>query len=333
MRKPRIIGQREINYYHVMSRVVDKRHIFGEKEKEFFLISLRRLEAFSGLRVLAYCLMSNHFHLLLEVPEVVEMDDATLMKRLRAFYPKARMAAIEQEFDRARMHAEKTGNEEWLNELRERYLCRMGCLSSFVKELKERFTKWYNRREERRGTLWEERFKSVLVENSESVLLTMASYIELNPVRAGLVEDPCEYRHCSYAEAVAGGKLAREGIASLLRMHGQDDSWRKTATQYRKMLFFAGQKSETRVGFDPAQVRQVLEDGGKLALHELIRCHVRYFNDGVALGSRLFVDEVFTQNRSLFSARRQDGARKMKGGNWNGLFCLRNLSAAVVAPG
>ncbi len=333
MRKPRIIGQRETNYYHVMSRVVDRRHVFGEKEKEFFLMALRRLEAFSGLRVLAYCVMSNHFHLLLEVPEVVELDDTALMDRLRAFYPRARMAAIKQEFERARKHAENTGNEEWLDELRERYLCRMGCLSSFVKELKECFTKWYNRREDRRGTLWEERFKSVLVEDSDTALLTMASYIELNPVRAGMVEDPREYRHCSYAEAVAGGKLAREGIATLLRMHGQEGSWRKAAAQYRKLLFCAGQKNEARGGFDPARVRQVLEEGGELPLHELIRCHVRYFNDGVALGSRLFVDEVFAQNRSLFGARRRDGARKMKGGDWNGLFCLRNLSAALAAPG
>ncbi len=333
MRKPRIIGQRETNYYHVMSRVVDKQYVFDNQGKEFFLTSLRRLEAFSGLRVLAYCIMSNHFHLLLEVPKVEEMDDSELMDRLCAFYPRARMVAIEQEFARARMHAEKTGNEEWLNELRERYLCRMGCLSSFVKELKERFTKWYNRRENRRGTLWEERFKSVLVEDSDTVLLTIASYIELNPVRAGLVEDPREYRHCSYAEAVAGGRLAREGITSLLRMHGQDDSWRKVAAQYRKMLFCAGQKTETRAGFDPAQVRQVLEDGGELPLHELIRCHVRYFNDGVALGSRLFVEEVFAQNRALFGSRRKNGARKMKGGDWNGLFCLRNLSSALAAPG
>jgi len=333
MRKPRILGCRETNHYHVMSRVVDKRHVFGEEEKEFFCNTMRRLAAFSGVRVLAYCIMSNHFHLLAEVPEVAEMDDTALLERLCAFYPKARMAAILQEFERARAHAEETGNDAWLNELRERYLCRMGNLSVFAKELKEHFTKWYNRREERRGTLWEERFKSVLVENSDTALSTMASYIELNPVRAGLVDDPRDYRHCSYAEAVAGGKLAREGIATLLRMHGQEGSWRKAAAQYRKLLFCAGEKTGIRAGFDPAQVREVLEAGGELAVHELVRCHVRYFNDGVALGSRLFVDEVFVQNRSLFGQRRKDGARKMKGGDWNGLFCLRNLSDALAAPG
>jgi REP element-mobilizing transposase RayT len=316
-----------------MSRLVDKRHVFGEVDKEFFLRAMRRLEAFSGVRVLAYCLMSNHFHLLLEVPEVVELDDGALMERLRGFYPKARMAGIEQEFGRAKLYAEETGSERWINELREKYLCRMGDLSVFVKELKERFTKWYNRREERRGTLWEERFKSVLVEDSEKALLTMAGYIELNPVRAGMVEDPRKYRHCSYAEAVAGGELARTGIASLLRMHGQEGSWRSVSAQYRKFLFAAGEQSDARKGFDPEKVRRVLEEGGELPLRELICCHVRYFNDGVALGSRLFVEEIFTQNRSLFGERRKTGAQKMKGGDWEGLFCLRNLSHALAAPG
>jgi len=333
MRKPRITGKRATNHYHVMSRVVDKRHVFDKEEKEFFRTSMRRMEEFSGVKVLAYCLMSNHFHLLLEVPEVVELDDASLFGRLRAFYPKVRMVAIEQEFSRAREYAERTGSGEWIEEVRGQYLCRMGDLSIFVKELKERFTKWYNRREDRRGTLWEERFKSVLVEDSETALLTMASYIELNPVRAGLVDDPHEYRHCSYAEAVAGGRLAREGIASLLRMHGQESSWRSVSAQYRKLLFCAGGRTDERAGFDPEQVHRVLDEGGELPLHELIRCHVRYFNDGVALGSRLFVEEVFAQNRSLFGKHRKDGARKMEGGDWDGLFCLRNLSAALSAPG
>jgi len=316
-----------------MSRVVDKRHVFGDEEKEFFRISMRKLEAFSGVRVLSYCIMANHFHLLLEVPEVVKLEDDALMERLSAFYPKTQMSPILQEFEQARTHAEASGSEEWLNELRERYLCRMGNLSVFVKELKERFSKWYNRREQRRGTLWEERFKSVLVENSNPALLTIAGYIELNPVRAGLVDDPCNYRFCSYAEATAGEKSARRGITALVQAYGQASSWRSIAAQYREWLFCAGEKIDARAGFDPAEVRKVLEAGGELPLHQLIRCHVRYFNDGAALGSRLFVEEVFANNRPLFGERRKDGARKMKGGDWNGLFCLRNLSAALSAPG
>jgi hypothetical protein len=116
-------------------------------------------------------------------------------------------------------------------------------------------------------------------------------------------------------------------------MHGQEGSWRSVSAQYRKLIFSAGEQRENKAGFDPSLVRKVLDEGGELPLRELVRCHVRYFNDGVALGSRLFVEEVFEQNRALFGERRETGARKMKGGDWNGLFCLRNLSRALAVPG
>ena len=81
-----------------------------------------------------------------------------------------------------------------------------------MKALKQRFSVWYNREHQRVGTLWEERYKSVLVEGAGEVLATMAAYIDLNPVRAGIVCDPKEYRWCGYAEALAGKKPAREGL-------------------------------------------------------------------------------------------------------------------------
>ena len=44
----------------------------------------------------------------------------------------------------------------------------------------------------------------------------MAAYIDLNPVRAGMVDDPKDYRWCSYAEAVAGKKRSREGLQRVM---------------------------------------------------------------------------------------------------------------------
>ncbi|MFT5188909.1 MAG: hypothetical protein ACI9DF_001628 [Verrucomicrobiales bacterium] len=75
-----------------------------------------------------------------------------------------------------------------------------------MRELKQRFTQRYNKKAKRKGPLWDERFKSVLLENDKTVLLTMAAYIDLNPVRAGLVNDPKDYRWSGYGEAVAGNK-------------------------------------------------------------------------------------------------------------------------------
>ena len=66
---------------------------------------------------------------------------------------------------------------------------RMGDVSEFMKELKQRFSKWFNKERNRFGTLWAERFKSVLVEDQPGAVQVVAAYVDLNPVRAGLVTD------------------------------------------------------------------------------------------------------------------------------------------------
>ncbi|MCC5839830.1 MAG: hypothetical protein JJT96_06880, partial [Opitutales bacterium] len=102
--------------------------------------------------------------------------------------------------------------------MRDLLLGRMGSLSMFVKVLKQRFSIGYNRLNERKGTLWEGPFRSVLVEPSREALAMVGAYIDLNAVRAGIVEDPKDYRFCGYGEALGKGKLA--GYALLQRLAG-----------------------------------------------------------------------------------------------------------------
>ena len=200
--------------YHVLSRVVDRRFVFGDVEREHFRMLMRMQENFTGCRVLSYCIMSNHFHILLEVPPMPEggISDAELLKRLAAVYNEAFVAGVAKELAEARAQ----GREAWAAEIHARFTYRMHDLSEFMKTLLQRFTRWFNRTHERSGTLWEERYKSVIVESGIAAR-TMAAYIDLNPVRAGMVSDPAEYRWSSYGEAVGGGpkgngKKAREGL-------------------------------------------------------------------------------------------------------------------------
>ena len=77
MRFPRVKAEGQ-SFYHCVSRVVDRQFIFqttghGSPEAERFVLLMRRLEAFSGVRVLTYSLMSDHFHLLCEVPQAQEL--------------------------------------------------------------------------------------------------------------------------------------------------------------------------------------------------------------------------------------------------------------------
>jgi hypothetical protein len=106
MRFPRVKAEGQ-SFYHCVSRVVDRRFIFqttdhGSAEAERFLLLMRRLEAFTGVRVLTYALMSNHFHLLCEVPQAREVSEAELLDRIQAGYGPGRRQALDQELARLR---------------------------------------------------------------------------------------------------------------------------------------------------------------------------------------------------------------------------------------
>ena len=90
MRRPRFKAPPEhpLAYYHCISRVVDRQFVFGPAEKEQFIEFMRLYERFCGVRVVTYCVMSNHFHVLVEVPQrPAEMpDDAALLALLTEVY-------------------------------------------------------------------------------------------------------------------------------------------------------------------------------------------------------------------------------------------------------
>ncbi len=347
MRHPRLLRRESVAIYHCVSRVVDKQFFFGEAEKNYFYQWLRRLETFTGVQVVTYCLMSNHFHLLVRVPHKESQEhlsERRLRELLPLLYHGRQLLEVRQELDRASAAAQ-SGSDSWLREMLTRYDRRRHDLSSFLKDLKQRFTQWFNGRHQRSGTLWEARFKSVLVQNGELALLTMAAYIDLNPVRAGICEDPKEYQWCGYAEAVGGRgegrRLARKGLCAILRRThfgtNRQITWAKVGPRYRVLLYVQGEErhpdrrsgSAMRYGPSRATVEAELARGGKLSIAEILRCRVRYFCDGDAFGSTEFVDQVYADNPIHFGKTRQSGARKMNGAEWGELRILRDLRKKV----
>ena len=331
MKRNRLLGRGKRNYYHIMSRIIEGRFIFKTEEKRFFHYLMRKLEKFMGVRVLTYCIMSNHFHILLEVSDNKDLNDDEILKRIHEFYPKKRAQKIQEEYDQYKVTEKILKNDEPIKNWRMRYLNRMGDLSNFSKELKERFATWYNNKMDRYGPLWSERFKSVLVEDSELALSTISAYIDLNPVRAGIVKDPFEYRYCGYAEAIGGKTIARLGICALAQIIRHDiktPNWKDAVALYRRHLFSLGEGN----GFDSEHVKKVFEADGKLSAQELLYCQVRYFSDGLALGSKSFINKVFKENRSWFGEKRIEGARQIKGTD-ESFFTLKDLrNEPIRAP-
>ena len=324
--------------YHVMSRVVDRRMILNHGEKEKLRELMRRMEGFSGLRILTWTILSNHFHILLQVPERQYVTDDEFIRRLGFLYDKAVVKTHAGELERLR----EAGQDRDAEAYKARFTYRMYDLSEYMKTVKQRFSQSYNRRHGRKGTLWEERFKSLLVQpprsssSSMSAIAAVAGYIDLNCVRAGIVEDPKDYRFCGYAEAVAGKGVAREGIAWVLGCMCDGNGWQAAARQYRQFLYISGESRGTdeagrpKPGFSPERVRQVLEEGGRLTVAEVLHCRVRYFSDGVILGARDYVDEAFARHREFFSRGRISGARRMGGAQWGDMCTARKLRLDVV---
>lgn len=332
MREARIKAE-GAGYYHIMSRAIEGRFIFGTPEKEFFRQLMRKLETFCGVRVMTYSILSSHWHILLDVPERQDIDDKELIKRIRALYGGTIAKTVAAELKK---FLEK-GDQASADRLKRSYTYRMYDLSEFCKCLKQRFSQYYNRKRDRCGPLWTQRFKSVLVENSVDALLTMAAYIDLNAVRAGLTQDPRNYRWCGYGEALGGSQRAQAGLNHVMQAVGLDGSWTQTRREYRQHLYVQGgekglseDEKPLRAGFSAEQVEKVLNEGGKLDRHDLLRCRVRYFSDGLVLGSQAFVEGTFARYRQRFGLRRKTGARPMKYGQWNGLSTMRDLRKAVI---
>jgi len=357
--------------YHCITRVVERRLAFGPEEKEQFRMYMRMYEDFSGCRVLAYCLMCNHVHILLEVPPMQKggLIDEELLKRLRAIYPEVAVRLVAKELREARKAIrDGLAGDSYAKEIHERYTYRMHDLGEFMKTLLARFTRWFNTRHERTGTLWESRFKSVLVEDGIASR-TMAAYIDLNPVRAGMAADPADYRWSSYGEAMGGGargngKKARAGLVRAILAHKMEapnpkheirseelaGQWKEASKAYRMILLAEGEEkvleepgAEGRVEvkvlrkgmkkeFVEAELAR-LERSRDVALGKMLRCRVRYFTDGAVIGSREFVDGVFTRCRDRFGGNRKDGARKLRGSGAAAagrLWSVRDLRKGIV---
>ena len=356
MAKPRIFIEEdsEAGVYHALSRAVDGNHIFADTEKETFVRMMRAAAAFHQVDILTFCVMSNHFHIVLKVPQRPDGFDLpfeTVMERWQPTVDEASFRTQRRQFDRYRQNGCEALIEAW----RLRMLDRMFRITEFMKSLKQRFSQWFNRRHGRRGTLWEGRYKHVIVEDAGPAMYAITTYVDLNPVRAGIVTDPGAYRWCGYAEAMAENRLALDGLMTITGIgHGHGNGQHRAAAchdqvtggtprqqrrrelralaEYRRLLGIAGRPRVAedgriiRRGLSPeVQERMAAKCGVRT---EMLLQKVRHLTDGVILGSPEFIDRWFERHRYWFGGRsrehRATGARRI-GPGWKGLFTLRAL--------
>jgi len=227
---------------HVTSRAIQQLFLFNAPEKDKFTELMEAWADFSGIKVLTNCLMSNHFHLFLWVPTPEPVPQDELRRRIRLVWPKTKVAQWEK-FYEASTTEQKKSMEQALTD-------RMFDLPTFMRVLKQSFSTWYNRQHGCSGTLWESRYRSMVVKETLDSLINVATYIDLNPIRAGICKDPSEYVWSGYARAAAGDQARRAGLELLLEKAGIQNATgaHEICGLYRVWLYSKGQALSDKVG-------------------------------------------------------------------------------------
>jgi len=278
-------------------------------EKDFMLDLIKRLSALYFTEILGFCLMGNHFHLLVKMIPDYRFTDDEIQKRFEAFYGDSRAFAEGQ----IPYWREKLSN-----------------LSEFIREIKVGFARYYNRRHNRHGYFWGDRFKSVIVEKGETLINCLA-YIDLNPLRAGLVERPEEYRWNSLGYHVQTNNRDKFLSTDFGLKEFNIKSRKERIRRYRRYVYEAGSLNQPKKGslmvIDEKVLAEERSRDFKLSRRDRFRYRTRYFTDSGVIGSKEFVAENYKRFKHLFHSKHEKKPKPIKG--LDGMYSLKRLSVIV----
>ncbi len=207
---------------------------------------------------------------------------------------------------------------------------KLSSLSEFVREIKVGFARYYNRRHNRRGYFWGDRFKSVIVDKGETLINCLA-YIDLNPLRAGIVSRPEDYRWNSLGYHVQTNNRDNFLSTDFGLKEFNVKSQKERIRRYRRYVYEAGainrpEKGKTKVIGDKILEKERNREF-ELSRSDRFRYRTRYFTDSGIIGSKEFVVENYQRFKHLFYSKHEKKPKPIKG--LDGMYSLKRLSEIV----
>ncbi len=306
----RMIITEQPTVYHVMSRTALDGFPLHDFEKDHLVNLIKRMGSLFFTEMYGYCIMGNHFHLLVKMIPEHHFTDEEVNDRLIRFYGEKRAPMGEGQLPIMRQKLES--------------------LSEFVREIKVNFTRFYNKRHGRKGYFWGDRFKSVIVEKGET-LINCQAYIDLNPIRAGIVEKPEDYRWCSLGYHIQtnnkDGFLSTDFGLKEFNVRREKERVRR----YRKYVHEAGAIQSGDKTYAKTISEKIIEKERRKDF-EITRTdrfiyRTRYFTDSGIIGSREFVSVNYKKFKHLFLSKHEKKPKPVKG--LAGVFSLKRFSENV----
>jgi REP element-mobilizing transposase RayT len=267
-------------WYHLHARIAGRKGEYPLADplaQRKLIETIRRYAAVYFCEVAAFAVMGNHYHLVLQFEAEREVDSTALMARASVMYP-GKMG---------RQWLASWGEAEW-----ERYRKRLFDVSEFMRNVQSGFARWYNRTNERRGRFWGDRFKSVVL-GDERAVLDCVLYVELNAVRAGLVERPEAWEGASVFLREIGEDGWLVPLESLLNVPDRGEA----LVQFRQRLYHRG-AVPTREGQAAISGEVLREEAARgFRARGVYRRRLSYFVNGLAIGTEGFIREQLAQLR------------------------------------
>lgn len=273
-------------WYHVYCKVAADKDVFPLERRNCRkkLLSLIQFYAKAYFcDIVAFCIMGNHYHLIVRFDNKHTVGKDVLMQRALMLYPNSEK------------YIKIWDQKKWdrLNE-------RLFDLSEFMRNIQSSFATWYNKTFNHQGAFWADRFKSVLLCDLQSVLDCMI-YVELNPVRAGLAVRPEEWQYSSFFLRTIGKAT---WFLSLEKAFESDRNG-MTFNEYRMRLYYRGCSAEDKDKFNiPIEIIK-LEEARGFKVSGIYLKRLRYFIDGLAVGSDNYIRESIAELRELGQYKRR----------------------------
>jgi putative transposase len=207
---------------------------------------------------------------------------------------------------------------------------KLSSLSEFVREIKVGFARYYNKRHNRRGYFWGDRFKSVIVDKGETLINCLA-YIDLNPLRAGIVRRPENYRWNSLGYHVQTNNRDNFLSTDFGLKEFNVKSEKERIRRYRRYVYEAGAVNRPEKGKTKVIGDRILEKerdrAFELSRNDRFRYRTRYFTDSGVIGSKEFVAKTYIRFKHHFNSKNEKKPKLVKG--LSGVYSLKRLSEVL----